>query len=200
MIDENRADFVRMLTATAALYGRALSHDVISLYWGALAPYKLADVRQAFDRHVKNADAGRFMPLPANIIKMVAGSNVDSAREAWSKVERAVRRVGHQSVVFDDALIHRVVDDLGGWTSLGLKSSSEWPFVAKEFIARYSAFLDRNERPAYPPVLGGRYGLSDGLVFIGDAAAAARVQADGMNEHVQIAFAPQREPVARITQ
>ncbi|MFO0207809.1 MAG: DUF6475 domain-containing protein, partial [Betaproteobacteria bacterium] len=108
-----------MLSAVAAVYGREITPEVTAIYWAALAPYDLGAVRQAFDRHVRNPDAGQFLPKPADLIRMLGGTTADSAMQAWAKVEKAIRRVGgHESVVFDDALIHRCIDDMGGWVKV----------------------------------------------------------------------------------
>ena len=71
-------------------------------------------------------------------------------------MDKAVRQVGtHRSVVFDDPLIHRVLQEMGGWIGMGQKTEDEWPFVAKEFENRYRGYAMRGERPEYPPVLVG---------------------------------------------
>jgi len=87
-----------MLSAVAAVYGREITPEVTAIYWAALAPYDLAAVRQAFDRHVRNPDAGQFLPKPADLIRMLGGTTADSAMQAWVKVERAIRRVVGQVV------------------------------------------------------------------------------------------------------
>ena len=107
---------------------------------------------------------------------------------AWAKVDRAVRQVGTwQSVVFDDALIHRVLHDMGGWLALERKTEDDWPFVAKEFQNRYRGYRGRSERPDYPPVLVGATqahnsrvgGGAPAPVLIGDAGQARAVLAGG---------------------
>jgi hypothetical protein len=154
----DRSAFVEMLTYVGALYGRDVSPGVIDLYWSALAPYDLPAVRQAFDRHVKSPDAGQFMPKPADLIRMMGGTSQDAAMQAWAKVERAVRRVGgHESVVFDDAIIHRCVEDMGGWVKLCATTEEDLPFRARDFQALYRGFAMRREAPPYPAHLIGRF-------------------------------------------
>jgi hypothetical protein len=154
----DRSAFVEMLTYVGALYGRDVSPGVIDLYWSALAPYDLPAVRQAFDRHVKSPDAGQFMPKPADLIRMLGGTSQDAAMQAWAKVERAVRRVGgHESVVFDDAIIHRCVEDMGGWVKLCATTEEDLPFRARDFQALYRGFAMRREAPPYPAHLIGRF-------------------------------------------
>jgi hypothetical protein len=94
--------------------------------------------------------------------------------------------------VFDDALIHRVIQDMGGWIGLGTKSEAEWPFVAKEFENRYRGFRSRNEHPPYAPVLIGiatahnePKGFESGKpVLIGNRQLAQRVLQEGASQPV----------------
>ena len=87
---------------------------------------------------------------------MLVGTAVDSSMVAWAKFEQAVRRVGpYASVVFDDPLIQRVVQDMGGWISFGSKSDEQWPFVGNEFRTRYQGYRTRGEVPEYPSRLIG---------------------------------------------
>lgn len=188
MTQDDYEDFAGMVSGITELYGRAASEFAITIWWGALRQYDLAAVRQAFDRHVRNPDSGQFAPKPADLIRMMGGTTQDSALVAWAKVDRALRVVGtYRSVAFDDALVHRVLTEMGGWTVLGTKSEKEWPFVAKEFENRYRGYRMRNERPEYPPVL---VGLADAQnahegfcgeepTLVGDQVLAQRVMAEG---------------------
>ncbi len=137
-------------------YERQPSSFAVDVWWEALRPYDLKAVTRAFSLHTVNPDTGQFMPKPADIVRMIAGRTQDSALQAWSKVDRAVRTVGvYESVVFDDALIHRVLEDMGGWIALGMKGEDEWPFIAKEFEGRYRAYALRKECGEYHRVLIG---------------------------------------------
>lgn len=180
-----------MVGGITELYGRSASEFAITIWWGALRQYDLAAVRQAFDRHVRNPDSGQFAPKPADLIRMMGGTTQDSALVAWAKVDRALRVVGtYRSVAFDDALVHRVLTEMGGWTALGVKTEKEWPFIAKEFENRYRGYRMRNEHPDYPPVLVGlaeaqnaQAGFEgEGPTLIGDQEQAHRVIAFGSTQ------------------
>lgn len=148
--------FTAMLAAVGEMYGKSISEFANSLYWNALQGYELNAVRQAFDRHVKNPDTGQWMPKPADLIRMMQGSTQDASMLAWSKVDQAVRVVGpYRTVTFDDAVIHRVITDMGGWIDLCGKSDDEWPFVQREFEMRYRGYASRGERPEHLPSLAG---------------------------------------------
>lgn len=188
MRTDELSDFADLLAGVMDLYGKPISEFATEVWWEALRPYDLPAVRLAFSRHVQNPDSGQFAPKPADVIRMLGGTTQDSALRAWAKIDKAVRHVGtYASVAFDDALIHRVLHDMGGWVGLGTKTEEEWPFVAKEFENRYRGYAMRNERPEYPPVLTGiaeaenvRRGLrSDPPRLIGDATKAEAVMQSG---------------------
>lgn len=181
-------DFAAMLEAVAEYHGKKMTAGVVAIYWQGLRDLDLAAVRHALNAHVQNPDSGQFMPKIADIRRMLGGSTQDSALRAWAKVDRAVRGVGnYASVVFDDALIHRVLHDMGGWIGLGTKTEDEWPFVAREFENRYRGYAMRGDRPEYPPVLIGiseaensRSGFkADPPRLIGDPVKAQEVMAAG---------------------
>jgi hypothetical protein len=186
-------NFSNMLGAVSSLYGKKITDEfVIGMWWSALKAYDLAAIRQAFDRHVKNTDSGQFMPKPADLIRMLEGTTQDTALLAWAKVDRALRQVGpYRSVVFDDALIHRCLQEMGGWVELSRKDDDEWPFVAKEFQNRYRSYRSRNEKPAYPAVMVGIAEASnqhnaiahrEPPLLLGDEVAAAVVLHGGTDK------------------
>ncbi len=148
--------FSKLIQATAEYFGKPLTGGVIGIYWQGLRDLEISELRAALNAHVQNPDVGQFMPKIADIRRMVSGTTQDSALVAWSKVDRAIRYVGtYADVVFDDPIIHRVIRDMGGWTTFGSKREDEWPFVAKEFENRYRGYRMRGEVPPYEPVLIG---------------------------------------------
>ena len=176
--------FNETLQGVHDFYGKDCSRFALDVWWQALKPYDLAAIRGALGRHCVNPDAGQWMPKPADVVRMMDGSTLDSAITAWTKVDRAVSTVGtYCTVVFDDPLIHAVLADMGGWPQLGQKTVDEWPFVAKEFQTRYRGYKARKESPAYPPKLIGISDMQNGErgfgemppILIGDPHAAQAV-------------------------
>ncbi len=176
--------FAEIFQNVCELYGKAISDRVLNIWWKALQPYDLSAIKEAFGRHSRNTDGGRFFPRPADVVRMLEGSTEDAALQAWAQVDQVVRRVGvHESVVFGDPLIHRVLQEMGGWIALGSKQETDWPFVQKEFVARYRGYRERSETPAYPPVLIGTteaQNTSEGFqsappVLVEDIPAAQKV-------------------------
>jgi len=179
------------LVGVYSFYDKEINDFALDLWWNALKQYDLAAITKAFGRHVINTESGKWLPKPADIIRMLQGSTQDAALMAWAKVDKAVRHKGcYVDVVFDDPLIHRVLHDMGGWTSLEQKNDDEWPFVAREFENRYRGFRERSEVPEYPAVLTGvanAYNRSKGMkleafVMIGDADKCQRVISGGTDK------------------
>jgi hypothetical protein len=156
MIAKDRKDFFTLIAGVYGFYRQDFSDFAGSVWWEAMKPYDFKAVSDALNRHCVNPDVGQFMPKPADVVRMLQGSTQDSALLAWAKVDRAMRTVGnYRSVVFDDALIHRVLTEMGGWVQLGTKTDDEWPFLKNEFVNRYRGYRGRSEVPEYPPVLVG---------------------------------------------
>jgi hypothetical protein len=181
--------FSQLIGTTGDLYGKHQSPFAIGLWWGVLKDFELDAIRDAISRHIRNPDTGQFMPKPADVVRMMQGSTLDAASVAWSKVDKALRSIGtYSDVVFDDALIHRVIEDMGGWVFLGTKTEKEWPFFGNEFITRYRGYASRGEVPEYRPTLTGianaenrQRGFADfPPVLVGDERAAAQVMALGV--------------------
>lgn len=184
-------DFCDLLSLIAEQYQKPVSEGAMMLYFQGLIDYEFEAIKQALFRHIRNPDNGQFMPKIADIVRMMQGSTKDSALLAWTRVDWAVRCVGTQvSVVFDDEIIHAVIDDMGGWASLGRKTNDDWPFVAKDFEARYRSYKQRNEPVKHSSVLGGLYdsvNLPNGFkpippTMIGDKEKANQVYLTGIEQ------------------
>lgn len=155
---EEKRRFASLITGMSDYYKSEVSRVVLGIYWEGLRQYSYEAIEKACWSHTQLPDeAGRWMPRNSDIIKMIEGSTVDQAAQAWSKVDTAVRTRGiYDDLIFDDAIIHRVVADMGGWVALCSKSGDEWPFVGKEFQTRYRAFRVRGEAVTeYPAKLTG---------------------------------------------
>lgn len=188
MQPSDKKRFVTLLTGIADYYGKELSMGTIGLYWEGLRQYDVDAVERALWQHTQNPDSGQFMPKIADVTKVLQGRTEDQAQLAWSKVDGAVRQVGIWSdVAFDDAIIHRVLADMGGWTRICSHDDEGWPFVAKEFITRYRGFRISGQMPEYPKYLLGTASthntaqqLAQPCVrLIGNAEVARQVIASG---------------------
>ena len=156
MVDEDKKEFAQFMSGMFAVYGKEVSPMILRIWFEALRQYDLKAVKDALARHLLNPDNGQFLPKPADVVKLIGGTTVDSALEAWAEVDKAVRHVGtYQSVQFADPIIHKVIQDMGGWVRLGSRSEDEWAFVAKEFQTRYRGIKTVNAPVDAPKVLTG---------------------------------------------
>lgn len=178
-----------MLMAVCELYGKKMSTPLLSLYWSALERFNFDDIRRAITYHVNNPDVGQFMPKPADIIRYLEGDSHTLALQAWSKVESAIQKIGsYASIVFDDAIIHVVIIEMGGWSKLCGTSSSEMPFRANEFMKRYQSYHHK-KLEFYPRYLPGAFehvnrvnGYIDEIkcpVLVGDEKLALNIFSTG---------------------
>lgn len=188
MIKDDAGRFKSTLAAVYSLYGKDLTEAVIGIWWQALKPYDLAAVKDALNRHAVNPDNGQFCPKPADVVKMIEGGSEDAALVAWAKVDRAARHVGpYQTVVFDDALIHKIVQVIGGWPRLGQIDDQEWPFTKNQFVALYRGFKASRREFEYPRSLPGITEATNGAIgcdsdppcLIGNRESALRVYQHG---------------------
>lgn len=179
-------EFTEMLAGVHEFYSKPMSEFATGVWIQAMQAYDLAAVKDALGRHAMNPDSGQFMPKPADVVRMIDGGTADSALVAWSKFDRAVRSVGpYMSVAFDDPIIHRIIEDMGGWTSFDKKTEDEWPFLRNEFTTRYRGYLGRRVAVECKPKMLGMIDAdreSKGLAhdpkflrLIGDKQKAAEV-------------------------
>lgn len=201
---EEKRRFASLMVALADYYKQEISKGVMALYWEGLKQYDYAAIEKAAWAHTQSPDeSGRWMPKISDLTKVLQGSTKDQASLAWSKVDRAVRTIGtYTDVAFDDPLIHRVIQDMGGWVHIGSKDDDAWPFVAKEFENRYRGYKMKDEKPDYPRKMigiassqNGAQGIqfNAGTVLIGDEQKAIAVIKGG-SESAAISFTRMEVP------
>lgn len=156
MNDDDLARFsLELITVADGFYDKKnLAAEVVLIYFNALREYDLDAVIQALGVHVRTPGRCNFFPKPGSLIELIDGTKATAAMRAWSKVDKAIRSYGrNRSVVFDDALIHAVVDEMGGWLKLcEAGSERDLEFLKNNFCKRYES----SGRPTdYPAVLMG---------------------------------------------
>jgi hypothetical protein len=191
-LDEKRR-FASLMTGLSDYYRQEVSKAVLGLYWEGLRQYDYEAIEKAAWAHTQSPDeAGRWMPKISDIIKLIDGNTADQAALAWSKVDNAVRVRGPwDDVIFDDALIHRVIADMGGWVLICNKDEKEYPFTGKEFQTRYRGYRMRPGTPSYPIKLTGisnAHNEANGqpllpAVLLGDIEKAKEVARGGIGSN-----------------
>lgn len=149
--------FSELVTNVMAFYGKETSSFALGVWWSACQPYSLEQVGKAFTRHATNPDAGQFPPKPADIIRTLSGTTTDRSMVAWGKAHDAACRVGaYTDVVFDDPVIHAVIEDLDGWPKFCRTESKDLGYLQHRFCESYRAYAARGMQSGeYPRRLGG---------------------------------------------
>lgn len=63
--------FKALLADAYILYRVELTAGVVDMWWNALKPHNLSDVKQALSSHMADPDLGQFPPKPADLIKRI---------------------------------------------------------------------------------------------------------------------------------
>ena len=92
MVESAKSNFVKILTATLAIYDKTATADVIGLWWNLLQPYDMQAIEKAFSDYLRSPDSKFSPPKPGGIIEMIDNANPDgrvSANEAWAMMPRS---------------------------------------------------------------------------------------------------------------
>lgn len=181
--------FLELITGLAHTFGADMSVKDIENYWLFLRPYPLTEFEKAVIYYCASPEGHRFMPKPGELIAAMEGSALQQAQQAWSKVMNAVRQIGGDAtVIFDDASVHAVIYDMGGWVRLCEMYQRDESFKQREFESRYVSYR-RQPAKLYPRHLSGRMAGINGVlnnlplrqpVLVGDAEKARLVFQKGV--------------------
>lgn len=189
-IDRDYDAFMQLLAAEVEVRGKQpLSEGAMLIWWEAFCDHEFEVIKKAFRKHRLDAERGRFMPQPSDLVFHMDGTHTDRSAIAWGKALEAAQSVGaYADVVFDDPAIHAVVEDVGGWPKFCRTSTADLSYLQTQFCKSYQAYA-RSGDFEYPRRLTGDRSpdhdyLSKGIkppkpVLIGNQQAARRVFLEG---------------------
>ncbi len=181
---EDKAKFAQLVTDVLAFYKQDASPFAVSIWWQACERYDFEQVSKALTAHALDPERGQFAPKPADLVRILQGTKTDRARLAWSKVMDSMQRVGaYQSVVFDDPIIHAVIEDLGGWGKCCRSDMEQISYLEHRFCDAYKAYANRPGSLNFPAKLMGEHEQQNAItgkrsappILIGNATKAAEV-------------------------
>lgn len=185
----DREQLVDVLTGVHDFYRQDMSDFAMGVWLKACEGFEVEQVSSALSAHLMDPERGQFMPKPADLVRILQGTQTDRALVAWGKVLDAAQRVGaYASVTFDDGVIHAVIEDLGGWQTVCRGEIDELPHLQRRFCDSYRAYARRPD-VRYPGRLAGDHELSNAMngyqveppMLIGDPAKALQIQASGVS-------------------
>jgi len=182
--------FVEVLAGVHDFYGKELTPFAAQVCHQACKQFDVEQVTKALSAHLMDPERGQFMPKPADIVRQLQGTHTDRSLIAWGKVFGAMQSVGaYASVVFDEGIIHAVIEDMGGWPKLCRCNNDELPFIQKRFCDSYKAYAGRSDL-IYPAQLTGQheqensklgYVMNRKPTLIGDQQKALAVNQSGVS-------------------
>ena len=134
----DKKQFSELMIATASVYSKDISPQMLSMFWGILQDFDFEDVRAAFSAHLRKS---KFFPTPAEILFYMPGAKSHvGADEAWA--------IALKSMDEEETVV---------WTQQILEARAiAWDvFVRGDEIAARMAFKDAYNRlvaSAPPPV------------------------------------------------
>ncbi len=141
MTDAKR--LVQTITGAYGFYDREISDFAMQVWADALAGIDADTIDAAFARHLRDPDAGRFCPKPADILRQIHGDIEQQALVEWGRVIAAAKAGGAR---FDGAT-QEALDSMGGMGRLRLASEAENGFLQRQFVASFRAYKQRSDNP-----------------------------------------------------
>ena len=138
----DRKRLVQTLVGVHGFYDRELTEFAIRVWSSALEGYDADTIDAAFDAHLRDTDAGRFMPKPADILRKLKGDLGDTALVEWGAVLECARDGGGRR--FSGAT-GQALDSIGGMYALRMASQDQVPFLQRQFVSAFKVFRRRSD-------------------------------------------------------
>ena len=162
MDDSNKKEFATLFYGTGELYDKAVSTNLLKLYFSALSNYSIEEVTAGINKHMMDAKHGSFFPKPADIVRHLQTSEISTenkAELAWAQVMREIRVTGsYGSLKLDDKQALASVKALGSWKQLCSSTVDEMTWKKKEFMSMYETY-EKTPLDMLPSSLPGRIAL-----------------------------------------
>lgn len=138
------------------VYDKPVSGTGLNLIFNTLKRFSIEQVREAIQLHVNDTQNGNFPITPAHVVAQIEGRGDERAGAAWRKLYGAIGSIGNYAdVVFEDPIVHAIVDNEGGWVHVSLMTEEELKFMQARFNKQYTAYVSKSGQFEYPRVLRG---------------------------------------------
>jgi hypothetical protein len=135
--------FMPAFTGMCEVWDKKPSKELTDIYFQALGHLTPEQWSKAVSAVMLSHEYG--FPKPAHILSALGIGKDDDAQAmlAIEKIKQAIRDHGHyQSVVFDDPIIHMLIDHHdNGWPGLCAMTIEEHKWLWKDWIKLYKAYM-----------------------------------------------------------
>lgn len=133
----------KTLLGVYAFYEHELSEFAIGIWVDAMQGYGGDEITAAFGAHLRDPQAGRFIPKPADIIRQLRGSDDERALIAWGNVLQCAKSGGRTEGL--DAVARQTIESMGGMHAIQRSDESQNGFLQKRFVDAFKAYKRREE-------------------------------------------------------
>jgi hypothetical protein len=144
-MNDRQKRLVQNLVGVYAFYQRELDEFSIRIWADACAEFDICDIEAAFARHLKDPDAGRWCPKPADIVRQIRGDVDEAALIAWGQVLECVRSGRSDRV---DGAARAAVQSMGGLSVIGRSDESQNGFLQRRFCEAFKVYHRRESEEA----------------------------------------------------
>ncbi len=140
MTNKDKKPFEQIMITLQDVYGsngKPLTELRMSFYWKSLEDLSIEEVNGAVVE-ISRTKTMQTFPTPAEIREAARGKIDDRAEMAFELLINTIQRVGvYRSVIFEDGLIAKCVDAMGGWDTVNDWFTKDREWHRKEFIQLY---------------------------------------------------------------
>lgn len=130
-----------LILSIAELYGKEPTEMTLSLYYNALEDLEYEDIHRVANILARTS---KFFPKPVEFREHIVPDLDTEVSLALDKVEKAFYGAGvYQTVIFDDPVIHKVIESLGGWVDYCELPEKEVKWWKKDFEKLYKQYAPR---------------------------------------------------------
>ena len=175
MKKEEAQIFAEYLSATASIYGRELTKEVIKIYLYALKDYSFDAIKKAIERCILTKET---FPVPAVIIKELTdkGDLLIRSELAWSYVLNVIDVCGiYESFTFKDKAIRKAISLIDYDIELCGCNRAETHWKKKDFTESYKVFAESNGNYDAPNYFSGtieinneKWGNFKGKIYVAE--------------------------------
>lgn len=135
MENKHKIAFAQLLTGLGEAFDKKISDTLFEVYWEALKDLSFEDFNRAANTLTMTA---KFFPKPVEFRELLLPDIAAQASLAYGKLEKTFTQAGiYKTVVFDDPVIHAVVENLGGWVNYCNLRDEELKWYRKDFEKKY---------------------------------------------------------------